>query len=58
MRSATGALVPTPVSISEAARAYLERPAIDPPSYPALDDRTGWLAMIEQRDRSICMVAR
>ena len=33
--------------------AYLELPAIDPPTYPAVEDREAWLAMIEQRDRSI-----
>ena len=42
-----------PTSISEAARAYLELPALDPPTYPAVEDREAWVAMIEQRDRSI-----
>ena len=53
MTSTTRPLAPIPVSVSDAARAYLERPAIDPPTYPALQDLAGWLAMIEERDRSI-----
>jgi epsilon-lactone hydrolase len=44
---------PIPTSISEAARHYLSLPAIDPPSYPALDDIAGWLRLVEQRDQSI-----
>ncbi|GAA3629254.1 hypothetical protein GCM10022236_34440 [Microlunatus ginsengisoli] len=41
------------MSISQAARAYLERPSIDPPTYPAVEDFAAWMAMIEQRDGSI-----
>ena len=43
MTSTTRPLAPIPTSVSEAARAYLERPAIDPPTYPAVQDpERGW----------------
>jgi monoterpene epsilon-lactone hydrolase len=41
------------MSISEAARACLERPAIDPPTYPAIEDCSAWVETIEQRNQSI-----
>ena len=53
MTSTTRPVAPIPVSISEAARAYLQRPAIDAPIYPAVEDSAAWLAMIEQRNQSI-----
>jgi epsilon-lactone hydrolase len=53
MMATTRPPAPIPTSISEAARHYLSLPAIDPPSYPALDDIAGWLRLVEQRDQSI-----